>query len=75
MRSSTVAGTAATYAYDADGWRVKTTLNGGVTSYFLRGVDGKLLSEWTNTTPNAQVRDYIYAGTRLIGMFTAPVQP
>jgi YD repeat-containing protein len=73
-RSSTVAGTTTTFAYDADDWRVKKAVAGGATTYYLRGAGGELLSEWRNTAPNAQVRDYVYAGGRLIAVF-AVAQP
>ena len=71
MQSSTVAGVTANYGYSADDARVKKAVAGGATTYYLRGLNGELLIEWKNTTPNAEVRDYVYAGSRLIGVFTA----
>ena len=61
--ASTVAGTTATYLYDADGWRVAKT-SSGIRSLFTRGVNGELMSE---IRPSVQ-RDYVYAGGRLLGM-------
>jgi YD repeat-containing protein len=73
LRSSTVAGVTATYGYDADGWRVKKGITGGVTAYYMRGPDGQLLSEFDAITPTPQEKDYMYAGSQLIGVFTAPL--
>jgi YD repeat-containing protein len=53
------------YEYDADGWRLKKVTPAGVT-YYLRGLNGELLTEWTNPGPSGVVRDYIYAGSRLL---------
>jgi hypothetical protein len=71
LQSSTVAGVTANYGYSADDARVKKAVAGGATTYYVRGLNGELLVEWKNTTPNAEVRDYVYAGSRLIGVFTA----
>ena len=71
LQSSTVAGVTANYWYTADDARVKKAVTGGATTYYVRGLNGELLIEWKNTTPNAEVRDYVYAGSRLIGVFTA----
>jgi|SoiMethySBSTD1v2_1073268.scaffolds.fasta_scaffold02328_5 YD repeat-containing protein len=71
MRTSLVGGVSASYVYDADDVRVKKTVTGGATTYFMRGLTGQLMTEWINTSPAAQVRDHIYAGPRLIGVFTA----
>jgi YD repeat-containing protein len=62
------------FAYDADDWRLKKEVTAGVTTYFVRGPNGQLLTEWANnnpaTAPNADVKDLIYAGSRLIASFT-----
>jgi hypothetical protein len=58
------------YAYDADDWRVKRRVN-GATFYSVRGPGGMLLSEWKNELPKAIVKDYIYAGSRLIAVDTS----
>jgi len=71
MQSSSVAGITANYAYSADDSRVKKEVVGGTTTYFVDGLPGELLTEWKNMTPNAEVRDHIYAGSKLIGVFTA----
>jgi YD repeat-containing protein len=57
------------YEYDADGWRLKKVTPAGVT-YYLRGLNGELLTEWTNPGPSGVVRDYIYAGSRLLSAVT-----
>src|SRR4029434_128913 len=58
-----------TYEYDADGWRFKKVTPAGVT-YYLRGLNGELLTEWTNPGPSGVIRDYIYAGSRLLTAVT-----
>ena len=58
------------YEYDADGWRLKKVTPAGVT-YYLRGLNGELLTEWTNPGPSGVIRDYIYAGSRLLTAVTA----
>jgi hypothetical protein len=73
LHSSTVAGVSATYGYDADSWRLKKAISGGVTAYYMRGPDGQLLSEFDNLSPTPQETDYIYAGSRLIAVFSAPL--
>jgi YD repeat-containing protein len=57
------------YEYDADGWRLKKLTPAGVT-YYLRGLNGELLTEWTNPGPSGVVRDYVYAGSRLLAAIT-----
>jgi YD repeat-containing protein len=59
------------FAYDGDDWRAKKVVNGGAPTYFVRGANGQLLSEWVNSSPNATVKDYIYAGSRLIAVQTS----
>ena len=49
------------YYYDADGWRVRTTI-GSTTTYAVRGPAGALLSD----KKGSLTRDYVYAGDRLI---------
>jgi len=62
VAASSVDGLSATYAYDADGWRVAKT--SGLTSLYARGVTGQLFTE---KRPGV-TRDYIYAGSKLLGM-------
>ncbi|MEP7305931.1 MAG: DUF6531 domain-containing protein [Acidobacteriota bacterium] len=63
---------AATYVYDADDWRVAKSLHGSG-SYYLRGNDGELLTEWiVPATGSAKARDYIYAAGRLLAVASAP---
>jgi len=58
------------FAYDADDWRVKKAIDKGETHYYVRGLNGELLSDWwNNATPTqAEVRDYIYAGSRVLAV-------
>lgn len=65
MATATVFGATSTYAYDADDWRVKKQ-TGTTTTYYLRGLNGELLTEWTNPGPSGTTKDYVYAGSRLI---------
>ena len=69
--ASTTSGQAS-YAYDADGWRAKRVVTGD-TTFFLRGPGGELLTEWHDLGATARARDYVYAGTRLIGAVDKPV--
>jgi sugar lactone lactonase YvrE len=62
------------FAYDGDDWRVKKVVNGAAPTYFFRGPDGRLLTEWTNSNP-AIVKDYVYAGSRLIGVYSVQLNP
>lgn len=61
----TANGVVTAYAYDSDGWRIKKTSANTVT-YYLRGLGGELLTEWTNPGPTGAVRDYVYADGRLL---------
>jgi hypothetical protein len=49
-------------------------VNGAAPTYFFRGPDGRLLTEWTNSNP-AIVKDYVYAGSRLIGVYSVQLNP
>jgi YD repeat-containing protein len=68
MRTFSGGGTTATYDYDGDDWRIMKVVNGGAPTYYFRGPNGQLLTEWINISPNATVRDYIYAGSRLVAV-------
>ncbi|MGH9348018.1 MAG: hypothetical protein ACRD26_12225, partial [Vicinamibacterales bacterium] len=64
----TVDGPVTSFAYDADQWRVSKT-SGGVTTVYVRGPSNALLTEWQNPgQPAETIRDYIYAGTRLVAV-------
>ena len=66
LETATVDATSTSYIYDADDWRVKKS-NATSSTYFIRGPSGELLTEWTD--PGAltgHIRDYVYAGSRLI---------
>jgi YD repeat-containing protein len=67
LASATLAGgNTTTYAYDADTWRAKRTTVSDVT-YYGRGLQGELLTEVkVPTTGAVTVRDYVYAGLRLL---------
>jgi hypothetical protein len=66
LETATVVTGTATYTYDGDDWRVKRSA-GGSTSYYLRGPNGQLLEEWKDPgTSTGLIRDYIYAGSRLL---------
>lgn len=75
LASSTVGPTQTSFAYDADAWRVKKAVAGGATVYYVRGPTGQLLMEWTNSSPVATVREYVYAGSRLLAVLTGDVPP
>ncbi len=70
LESSTVNGKHVTYQYDADGWRVTRT-EGTNRSTFLRGPGNQLMTEVIGSTTRdtaSSIRDYIYAGGRLIAV-------
>ena len=76
MGADGATGASVDFVYDIDAWRAQKKVNGQPTVFYLRGATGQLLTEWTNATPNAQVRDYIYAGGRLRARTdAAKVQP
>jgi YD repeat-containing protein len=57
------------FSYDADQWRAYKRTEGGQATFYVRGPSGQLLTEWANASPTAATaKDYIYAGTRLIGV-------
>jgi YD repeat-containing protein len=65
LRTATVSGETTAYAYDADGWRLKKT-DGATAAHFVRGLHGELLIEKRGSLGSVVLRDYIYAGNRLI---------
>jgi hypothetical protein len=71
VASATMGGTTTNYRYDADDWRVKKS-SGTTKTYFLRGLNGELLTEWKNPGTNGETRDYVYAGSRLVSAITRP---
>jgi hypothetical protein len=70
MSTATYGSTTAHFDYDAEAARVKKSVVGGLTSYYSRGPDGVLLTEWTNTGATATARDYLYIGPRILGVVT-----
>ena len=75
METATVAGTTTTYRYDADNVRVLTLGAGPATSY-VHGQRGVLLAEYQESCPGQVqlVRDYVYAGDRLMAAVKPPVR-
>jgi YD repeat-containing protein len=67
MESAAINGVVSRFAYDADAWRLKKSVDGGATSYYVRGPSGQLLMEY-ESGPVIKLRDYIYSGGRLIAM-------
>lgn len=76
LASSSAGGQVVNFAYDADDWRIRKQVPNGPVSFYVRSVGGQLLTEWTNTGGSgAEVRDYIYAGSRLIAVQTSTTLP
>ena len=79
MKTSNANSVLTTFSYDADQWRAYKLLNSGEKSFFVRGLNGQLLSEMTNKVPatpsSGEARDYIYAGSRLIAVQKATDLP
>ncbi len=71
--TSTVSGVAASYGYDGDNLR-KSKTSGGRTVHFFQGPGGLLLSEFETSGAilRAPLRDYVYAGSRLIASVKYP---
>ncbi len=67
MEMATVDGAATAYRYDADNLR-KLKVSGLVTTYYLHGPGNQILSQLAATigTHPRPVRDYVYAGARLV---------
>jgi len=64
--------TSTAYWYDADTWRAAKG-DGATATFYLRDVQGALLTEWRIPSDNASTtRDYIYAGSRLLVEIVAP---
>jgi hypothetical protein len=68
LKHATVSGQWMTFTYDADQWRAyKRVGASGLPSFYVRGTNGQLLTDWSNTSATtADVRDHIYAGQRLL---------
>jgi hypothetical protein len=65
----TASGQTVNFSYDADQWRAYKRIEGGQTTFYVRRPSGQLLTEWMNTSaPAARSRDFIYTGSRLIGV-------
>ena len=74
MNTSTVGGVATSYLYDADGLRTRKVAQ-TKTSFYLHGPGNEILSELERTSDPTllPVRDYVYAGSRLIASVRPPV--
>jgi YD repeat-containing protein len=75
LRTATVLGATTTYGYDADQMRIKRTGADGAVTYYFHGPSGELLTEWRNPGASGTIRDYIYAGSRLVGVLGRPSLP
>ena len=73
LDSATIAGATTRYHYDGDNLR-KLKLSGANTSIYLHGPGDQILSEMQATGASVvPVRDYVYAGTRLVAAIRPPV--
>jgi YD repeat-containing protein len=77
MDAAQVGAVTAQFVYDADEWRLKKRVvtSTTTTSYFTRGGTGQLLMEWTRAGSIDTMKDYIYAGARLIASVLANGRP
>jgi YD repeat-containing protein len=73
IETATVGDESTTYRYDGDNQRVSRG-RGGTYHYFIRGPGGQLLSELTDSCSKGaeSVRDYVYAGDRLLAILLPP---
>jgi hypothetical protein len=67
VKTSVVGPVTSQFAYDGDDWRVKKAVSGGATTYFVRGPNGQLLTQW-EVGSSVVAKDYVYAGSRLVGI-------
>jgi RHS repeat-associated protein len=63
MLTATVSGTSASYGYDGDGYRVRSTV-AGVTRYFLHDGSGRILAEYDGA--GNLLIEHIYLGDRRV---------
>jgi hypothetical protein len=72
VATAAVAGGTAAYGYDGDDLRIKKAFAGS-TTYYFRGLSGELLTEWKDPgMAGGSIRDYVYAGSRLISAVEKP---
>jgi hypothetical protein len=72
LRRATLTAGVIDYGYDADGWRIKEKTSTD-TKYFMRGLHGELLTEVANPgTASVALKDYVYAGQRLLAVIVTP---
>ncbi len=76
MSSSTVSGVSAAYGYDGDNLR-KLKAGGSATRQYFHGPGDLLLSEFETSCGyvRAPVRDYVYAGSRLVASMKHNLDP
>jgi YD repeat-containing protein len=75
MQTATVDGATTTYRYDGDQMR-KLALAAGRTRYWIHGPGGQILSEFVRCDGMPRkVRDYVYAGSRLIADLDFEAKP
>ena len=75
MEVAVVAGRSTTYRYDADNLRKVKIETDGTQRYYVHGPGNQILTEFSRSPggPLTIVRDYVYAGTRLIASVKPPV--
>jgi hypothetical protein len=71
LATSVINGVTTSYAYDADDWRVKKA-SGANTTYYFRGPNGELLTEWKTPGLSGETKDYVYAAGRLVATLSRP---
>jgi len=66
-------GQTSTYAYDADGRRVRKRIAGGTEQWQVYGISGSLLCEYSaNASPAAPLKEFAYRNGELIVQATTP---
>jgi hypothetical protein len=72
LKTSTLGGQTTTYAYSGDGGRAMKTGPDGVPHLYVRGPDGQLLAEYTQSGSDVILqREYVYAGGQLLASMAA----
>jgi YD repeat-containing protein len=72
LKTSTLNNQTTTYAYSGDGSRAMKTGPDGVPHLYVRGPDGQLLAEYTQSGSDVILqREYVYAGGQLLASMAA----
>jgi YD repeat-containing protein len=72
LKTSTLGGQTTTYSYSGEGGRAMKTGPDGVPHLYVRGPDGQLLAEYTQSGSNVTLqREYVYAGGQLLASMAA----